>query len=255
MIIFKFKILLLGPAAVGKTSVLHRFVSNDFKKDYASTIGVKFLTKELKLHLDKASDDEAQLSLWDVGGQPRFLDLRTTFYRGANGALLVFDLTRENTLEELEVWHAEMTKVLAKEIPFALIGNKLDLTKKKDLKIISNKAKKFAKSKNSIYIETSAKTGKNVEKAFLELTLLTAVREGGITMPKTTAKKAPKKKGRVTYFVKSKVREYIKSKGCNVSKDLINGNALNKIITEILDKAIANAKAEGRKTVQPNDIT
>jgi len=193
MISFKYKILLLGAAAVGKTSLLYRFVNNEFKKDYHATIGASFLTKDVKISLDDLNGDKIQLIIWDVAGQPKFVDLRTTFYRGSNGALLIFDLTRKNTFKEINVWHSEMTKALEKDIPFVLLGNKSDLIKKKGVKINRNEAKSFAKTKNSIYIETSAKTGKNVEKAFLTLTRFIATRESGIITAKKKAKKAPKK--------------------------------------------------------------
>lgn len=254
MVIFKFKVLLLGAAAVGKTSLLLRFVNDEFKQDYQATIGVKFLTKEVNLNTDETNDNDTQLSIWDIAGHQKFVDLRTTFYRGSNGALLIFDLTREKTFEEINVWLSEMTKSLKKDIPFVLIGNKSDLIGKKGRNKNRNEAKIFAKTKNSIYIETSAKTGNNVEKSFLELTRLIAARGEGIIMAKKPPKKAPKKEVKESYIIKGKVREYIKSKGCNTSSSLTDGNALNIIIMKIIDKAILRAKANGRKTVQPRDI-
>ena len=249
-VIYKFKCLLIGAPAVGKTSLMHRFVDDVFSKNYAATIGAQFLTKSLKLSPDKENDDEAQLNLWDIAGQPRFLDLRTTFYRGTDGALIIFDLSRENTFEEISVWHSEMAQTLNREIPFILIGNKSDLKRK----VKANEAKKFAKERNSLYLETSAKTGKNVEDAFLELTRLIAASKEGIDLPKKALRKAIKKKGGDSFIVKSKVKEYIKSNGCNSSRDIIDGDALNNVIIKILDKAIARTKANGRKTVKGKDI-
>ncbi|MHA1437298.1 MAG: GTP-binding protein [Promethearchaeota archaeon] len=245
MIIFKFKVLLLGAAAVGKTSLLHRFVNNVFKKDYSATIGVQFLLKEVMINGVSSNDEKIQLAIWDIAGQQRFEDLRTTFYRGSHGALLIFDLTRENTFKELSTWHSEMIKVLGKDVPFALIGNKSDLVKKNREKINRSEIIEFAKAKNSIYIETSAKTGQNVENAFLELTRLIAAKESGMKLPKRIIKKSTEKKEAINYIVKSKG---------NTSSMLVNGNALNKIIKEILDKAIARAKANRRKTVKQIDI-
>ncbi len=247
MIIYKYKVLILGPPAVGKTSLLNRFVNEEFKVDYRSTIGAQFLTKEINISGKKEHKNTAQLSLWDVGGQPRFIDLRTTFYRGANGALIVFDLIREKTFDEIEDWHGEMCKTLNKEIPFVLIGNKSDLIKTEGRKVNINDGKRFAKDRKSIYIETSAKTGMNVEKAFRELTRIIAEKEGGEDVDLRRAKAE-------AFFVKSKIREYIKSKGYQTSIDLIDGNVLNEIIIDILDKAIAIAKSDGRKTVKPKDI-
>ncbi len=247
MIIYKYKVLIVGSPAVGKTSLLHRFVEEEFKVDYRATIGAKFLIKEIKISEDKIDNNTAQLSLWDIGGQPRFIDLRTTFYRGANGALIVFDLIRENTFDDVEVWHSEMSGTLNKDIPFILIGNKSDLIKTEGRKVNINDAKKFAKDRNSIYIETSAKTGMNVEKAFRELTRIIAEKEGGVDVDLKKARTE-------AFFIKSKVRDYLKSEGYQTSSDLIDGNVLNEIIIELLDKAIAITKANGRKTIQPKDI-
>ena len=252
MISFKFKALMLGAPSVGKTSLVYRFVDNSFKKDYSATIGAQFLTKKVEFTPDTPNDDIAQINIWDIGGSSNFIDLRTTFYTGASGALLIFDLTREKTLEELNKWHSEMTQVITKEIPIVIIGNKVDLLKKKKSAKIRSKAKAFAKKKKSIYIETSAKTGENVENVFFDLTRLMA----GLDAIKTAkkAKKKKPKKGREFYIVKSRIKGYIKSKGCSTAKTVLNGERLNEIIKEILDKAISSAKADGRKTVHPNDI-
>ena len=239
MINFKYKVLLIGPAAVGKTSLLHRFVDGVFKQDYAATIGAQFLTKEI---------EDSQLNLWDIGGQPRFLDLRTTFYRGTHGALLVFDLTRKETFEELNHWHFEMVKTLNREVPFVLIGNKLDLVKSR--RAISKKAsEKFAKERNSIYIETSALSGENVEEAFIELTRLIANRVDGQEIPKEVLKKALSKN-----FVKIRVRNYFKSQGFDIEDAVVDGNVLIKKINNIIDKAIENAKAAERIVIKPEDL-
>lgn len=246
-VIYKYKVLILGPPAVGKTSLLNKFVKNEFKGDYTTTIGATFLTKEINISEKKTNTNSAQLSLWDVGGQHNFRDLRTTFYRGANGALIVFDLIREKTFNEIELWQTEMHDTLKKDIPFVLIGNKTDLIKTHGRNVKLNSAKKFAKDKNSHYIETSAKTGLNVEKAFRELTRIIAEKEGGVDVDLKKVKSE-------AFFVKSKIRKYIKSEGYQTSIDLLDGNVLNEIIIKILDKAISFAKEDERKMVQPKDI-
>ena len=259
MVAFKFKLLLLGAAAVGKTSLMFRFANDMFNDDYTATIGTQFLTKNVNLGLkDLDDDDEATLNIWDIGGQKRFIDLRTTFYRGAHGALLIFDLTRHDTFKELENWVLEMTPILGANLPLLLIGNKSDLIDELGEAIDSAEVYKFAEDKGCYYIKTSAKTGKNVEKAFWELARDVAAKEVGLKIPKKVIKKkikiAAKEKGGASYIVKGKVRQYIKSNGCKTGNDLLDGNVLNRIIGEILDNAIARARANGRRTVLPIDI-
>ena len=111
----------------------------------------------------------AKMTIWDIGGQERFKFLRQSFYEGSHGALLVFDLTRAATFHEMKSWLLELQQSTGIETPFILIGNKADLLEDIGECIDSNEAKMFAEHYNSIYIETSAKSGINVEDAFLQL--------------------------------------------------------------------------------------
>ena len=163
---FKLKVLLTGAAAVGKTSLVQRFIKNRFAVNYKLTVGVDILTKDVEFR----SGEIATLSIWDIGGQQRFEFIRSTFYKGAAGALLVFDLTREQTYTETRKWLTEIRQFAGKNIPFVLIGNKADLLKDVGMVIDRNEASSFAGKEKSIYIETSAKTGINVDEAFAELT-------------------------------------------------------------------------------------
>ncbi len=169
----KFKVIIAGPPAVGKTSLLYRFVENSFKDNYTLTIGTTFLTKTIEF-----KKRTAKLALWDIGGQRRFAQIRRTFYAGANGILLVFDLTRKDTFKEMQTWLTEIYETLKEDIPFVLIGNKLDLIKEAGRVFNYNEAKIFAQQKKSIYIETSAKNGNNVEYAFKRITQIMAERAG-----------------------------------------------------------------------------
>jgi small GTP-binding protein len=168
---YKLKILLCGPAAVGKTSLIQRFIKSKFASDYKLTVGVDILTKEVQYAPDKI----ATLSIWDIGGQERFSFIRTTFYKGASGALLVFDLSRGATWESIQNWRAEV-KQFAGDIPFVLIGNKCDLVAEVGEVIDRDECRNYAESEGSIYIETSAKDGTRVDDAFLELTRLIIAR-------------------------------------------------------------------------------
>ena len=163
---FKLKVLLTGAAAVGKTSLVQRFIKNRFAANYKLTVGVDILTKDVEFR----PSEIATLSIWDIGGQQRFEFIRSTFYKGAAGALLVFDLTREQTYMETRKWLTEIRQFAGENIPFVLIGNKVDLIEDVGMVIDRKEAEAFAKKEGSIYIETSAKTGIHVDEAFSELT-------------------------------------------------------------------------------------
>ena len=162
---YKLKVLLCGPAGVGKTSLIMRFIKSKFQTDYKLTVGVDILTKDVEL----SNDNICTLSIWDIGGQERFSFIRSTFYKGAAGALLVFDLSRAATWDEIKNWRAEV-KQFAGDIPFVLIGNKLDLLADVGEVIDRDEARAYAESQGSVYIETSAKDNTNVDEAFITLT-------------------------------------------------------------------------------------
>ena len=163
---FKLKVLLTGAAAVGKTSLVQRFIKQRFQANYKLTVGVDILTKDVEYR----QSEIATLSIWDIGGQQRFEFIRSTFYKGAAGALLVFDLTREQTYTETRKWLTEIRQFAGESIPFVLIGNKADLVEDVGTVIDRDEALSFAESEGSIYIESSAKTGINVDESFSELT-------------------------------------------------------------------------------------
>ncbi len=163
---FKLKVLLIGAAAVGKEDLVNRFIKNRFAANYRLTVGVDILTKDVEFR----QGEIATLSIWDIGGQQRFEFIRSSFYKGAAGALLVFDLTREQTYIEVRKWLTEIQQFAGENIPFVLIGNKADLIENNKPAIDRYEARSFAEKEGSIYIETSAKTGVNVDEAFTELT-------------------------------------------------------------------------------------
>lgn len=165
MSLYVFKVIIIGPGAVGKTSLLHRFVENKFSFRYKLTIGADFLSKVIE-----RQDSTVKLQIWDIGGQDRYKFLRASFFDGANGALLVFDISRWHTFGELEDWLSDLREYAGENTPFMLIGNKVDLIDKKDEIYERDSAIVFAKKEKTNYIETSAKSGENVEGAFWDLT-------------------------------------------------------------------------------------
>ena len=163
---FKLKVLLTGAAAVGKKRLVQRIIKNRFAENYKLTVGVDILTKDVEYK----PGEVATLSIWDIGGQQRFEFIRSTFYKGAAGVLLVFDLTREQSFVETKKWLTEIRQFSNENIPFVLIGNNVDLLEDVGEVIDREEARAFAEKEGGIYIETSIKTGANVDEAFSELT-------------------------------------------------------------------------------------
>jgi small GTP-binding protein len=157
------KIVLLGEAGVGKTSLVYQFMEKKFRENYKQTLGVNLLKKDM--HIEGYGGVSAQI--WDLGGQEPFKALRKLYLEGANGGLVIFDLTERNTFDKLPEW-IESFKNARGEQPLILIGNKSDLENK--IKIEENEAQAFSNNNNVELVITSAKTGYNVEEVFTRLT-------------------------------------------------------------------------------------
>ena len=163
---FVFKIVVLGDAAVGKTSLINQYIERSFEEDYKPTLGANIIRKDVFVEEINAS---VRLIMWDLAGQEKYNVIRSMYFQGCVGALLVYDVTRHNTFETINSkWLKDFKKYVKKEGTYILIGNKIDLT---DQRMISTEdGINFAKKINaSDYIETSAKSGENAEKAFENL--------------------------------------------------------------------------------------
>ncbi|GAB4312758.1 MAG: Rab family GTPase [Promethearchaeota archaeon] len=156
--LYKFKLIVVGDAAVGKTSLIRHFCEGFFKDTYRSTIGVSFLKKELSL-----GEDDVVLQVWDVGGQDLFQAVRPTYYRGAHGALILFDVTNAQTLSHVYTWHLDLTKTLP-DLPILMVGNKIDLPY--DEEKVRTQTKTMAEKLGLEYYFTSAKEGTNMNEIF-----------------------------------------------------------------------------------------
>ncbi len=163
---YSFKIIVIGPGGVGKSSLIRRFVKNEFSFNYKFTIGVEINSKMIEYEKGLF----AKLTIWDIGGQDRFKNLRRNFYEGTHGAFVVFDLSRAQTFPKIKEWISDMNKILEEKIPFIILGNKSDLVPKIGELINGNEPLQFANKMDSTYVETSAKSGTNVKEAFTNLT-------------------------------------------------------------------------------------
>ncbi|KAL4103025.1 hypothetical protein PRIC1_006762 [Phytophthora ramorum] len=157
------KIVLLGNSGVGKTNLISRLHKGEFNEDFASTIGVEFLT-----HAIKVDNADVKAQIWDTAGQERFHAMMSTYYRKAAGALLVFDVGNRTSLLDVERWLDQLLNVAEPGLHATLVGNKCDLPADKRA-VSSEEARQFAAAHHMAYIETSAKTGLNVEEAFRDL--------------------------------------------------------------------------------------
>ena len=148
-----------------------RFLGKGFESSYMMTIGADFAT-----YTTQIDNEEVKLQIWDLAGQTRFKEVRSGFYSGTLGALLVYDVTRKDTAESLIGWVEEAKKFSGNSnVSFILVGNKIDLRKQAPESVTKRQglliAKKLAKSNNSVvpYVETSAKDNLNVPQAFMDL--------------------------------------------------------------------------------------
>lgn len=162
----KSKILLLGDGAVGKTSLVRRFVLDQYSDDYIKTVGAKVSKKGLTLGTNPHEVD-LTMQIWDVLGQKGYGGVHEIAVDGAQGVLLVYDLTREETRRSMEEYWMPMIWRLAGRIPMVLVGNKLDLAEDR---VIAREYTYYLSQKyNAPGITTSAKTGDHVEDAFRQL--------------------------------------------------------------------------------------
>lgn len=163
---YNFKVVLLGEGCVGKTSIVLRYVEDKFNPQHISTLQASFLTKKVTLE----NGSKVQLNIWDTAGQERFHALGPIYYRGSHGAILVYDITDQDSFQKVKNWVKELKRMLGSEIILAIAGNKIDLEEQRT--VMEEDALAYAESVGAHYFETSAKTNENVEEVFVELTRL-----------------------------------------------------------------------------------
>jgi len=159
---YLFKVVLIGDSGVGKSNLLSRFTRNEFNLESKSTIGVEFATRSVSI---EGKTIKAQI--WDTAGQERYRAITSAYYRGAVGALLVYDIVKHATYENVERWLKELRDHADSNIVIMLVGNKSDL---RHLRAVPREdAKAFAERHNISFIETSALEATNVEDAFIQI--------------------------------------------------------------------------------------
>jgi small GTP-binding protein len=154
---FTFKIIVAGDYAVGKTSLLNRYIDAKFSEDYLPTLGVNMLRKEMQ-----QGQNKVKLMFWDIAGQELFAQVREQFYQGTQGAMLVYDVTRPESFANISKWYREIVEGNKEHVHCILIGNKIDL----EQIVPTEGGKKFAEENKMFFFETSARTGKRIDEAF-----------------------------------------------------------------------------------------
>jgi len=159
---FKLKIVVVGDSGVGKTNLIKRFITNEFSENFKATIGVEFMSKTYKInkHLFK-------IEIWDTAGQERYKSITAIYYKGAKGAIIVYDTTDQSTFNNIDKWMLEIKEKTSKDIKLMIIGNKIDL--KDDREVKNEDALKKAESLGLPLMETSALDATNVKEAFYDL--------------------------------------------------------------------------------------
>jgi len=159
---YLFKLLLIGDSGVGKSCLLLRFADHTYTESYISTIGVDFKIRTIDL-----DGKTIKLQIWDTAGQERFRTITSSYYRGAHGIIVVYDVTDTESFNNVKQWLNEIDRYACENVNKLLVGNKCDLVSKKAVDYET--AKDFADKLNIPFLETSAKNATNVEKAFLTM--------------------------------------------------------------------------------------
>lgn len=160
---YNFKVVLLGEGCVGKTSVALRYVEDKFNDEHITTLQASFLNKKLNIN-----DKRVNLAIWDTAGQEKFHALGPIYYRMSNGAILVYDITDEDSFQKVKSWVKELKKMLGSDVCLVIAGNKVDL--ERDRMVATEEAEEYAKQVGAVHFHTSAKLNQNIEQLFLDLT-------------------------------------------------------------------------------------
>jgi Ras-related protein Rab-1A len=159
---YLFKLVLIGDSGVGKSCLLLRFADDAFTESYISTIGVDFRFRTVKI-----GNKTVKLQIWDTAGQERFRTITSAYYRGADGIIMVYDVTSQDSFEHVNDWLKEVNRYASEGTSKLLIGNKCDRVA--DKVVTADSAKEFAEELGIEFLETSAKSAKNVDEAFLAM--------------------------------------------------------------------------------------
>ena len=151
--------LIVGDSGVGKTNIMSKYLKNEFHEDSKATVGVEFGSKQFNIQ-----GHQVKAQIWDTAGQERYKAITSAYYKGAKGAFIVYDISRKNTFDSISRWVSDITATADKKITLILIGNKSDLEDQRQ--VTKEQGEEKAKEFGLAFLETSASSGDNLEKAF-----------------------------------------------------------------------------------------
>ena len=154
-----FKVVLVGDSFVGKTNIMSKYLKDEFHEDSKATVGVEFGSKQFNIQ-----GHQIKAQIWDTAGQERYKAITSAYYKGAKGAFIVYDITRKNTFDSVNRWVSDISAAADKKITLLLIGNKSDLEDQRQVN--KEQGEEKAKELGLAFMETSACSGENLEKAF-----------------------------------------------------------------------------------------
>ena len=157
---YSYKVIVIGDPMVGKTSLLQKFTTNQFKTEYLPTIGANFMTETVKI-----DNKEIRMQIWDIAGQEEFTRLESSYFSGASGIIIIYDVTRRRTFKNVINWYGKCLENGIAHLPMILVGNKIDLERRR--KIERDEGMVVANMMDAPYFETSAKTGVDVKSVFM----------------------------------------------------------------------------------------
>ena len=155
-----FRFIIIGDQAVGKSCLSIQFTDHKFRHRHELTIGVEYGSKTIEI-----KGKTIKIQIWDTAGQEKFHSIISSYYKGAAGALLVYDITSHESFEHIESWLKELKEKGSNNICCILVGNKKDL--EEDRKVMKEEGEKLAKEKGLLFLETSARNDENVQEAFI----------------------------------------------------------------------------------------
>ena len=153
------KVVIVGDSGVGKTNIMSKYLKNEFHEDSKATVGVEFGSKQFNIQ-----GHQVKAQMWDTAGQERYKAITSAYYKGAKGAFIVYDISRKNTFDSISRWVSDITATADKKITLILIGNKSDLEDQRQ--VTKEQGEEKAKEFGLAFLETSASSGDNLEKAF-----------------------------------------------------------------------------------------